>query len=150
MGKLIKTKKEADALIGKRVRIVNPNGSHLVPIGSNVVLTGVAGNAGSSYGYRFYHDYETSGGATVLKGTNFELVPQTKNELEKELRILRANFKKQETEIKNRLAFIKETGAIEYDEMEFKAYNTLSIIEDDKTSKSEKAKLIANLINGNV
>lgn len=50
-------------------------------------------------------------------------------------------------EIKLKLAFMDEIGSDVYDENEFKAYQTLSIIEQGDMSKLEKAKAIAALIN---
>ena len=49
-----------------------------------------------------------------------------------------------ETEAK--IAFLKEIGSDEFDENEFKAFHTLTIIEQGNMSKIEKAKAIAALI----
>jgi len=49
-----------------------------------------------------------------------------------------------ETEAK--IAFLKEIGSDTFDENEFKAYHTLTIIEQGNMSKIEKAKAIAALI----
>ena len=46
-----------------------------------------------------------------------------------------------------KIAYMKETGAEEFDENEFKVFNTLSILDEKKLSKLEKAKAIAALIN---
>jgi hypothetical protein len=51
-------------------------------------------------------------------------------------------------ETKNKIAFMKETGSEMFDENEFKAYHTLTIIEQSDMSKIEKAKAIAALIAG--
>jgi hypothetical protein len=51
-------------------------------------------------------------------------------------------------ETKNKIAFMKETGSDMFDENEFKAYHTLTIIEQSDMSKIEKAKAIAALIAG--
>jgi hypothetical protein len=51
-------------------------------------------------------------------------------------------------ETKNKIAFMKETGSEQFDENEFKAYHTLTIIEQSDMSKIEKAKAIAALIAG--
>jgi hypothetical protein len=51
-------------------------------------------------------------------------------------------------ETKNKIAFMKEVGSEVFDENEFKAYHTLTIIEQSGMSKIEKAKAIAALIAG--
>lgn len=51
-------------------------------------------------------------------------------------------------ETKAKITFMDETGSETFDENEFKAYQTLSIIEKGDLTKIEKAKAIAALING--
>ena len=51
-------------------------------------------------------------------------------------------------ETQNKIAFMKEVGSDQFDENEFKAYHTLTIIEQSDMSKIEKAKAIAALISG--
>ena len=51
-------------------------------------------------------------------------------------------------ETKSKIAFMKETGSEVFNENEFKAYHTLTIIEQSGMSKIEKAKAIAALIAG--
>ena len=51
-------------------------------------------------------------------------------------------------ETKSKIAFMQETGSEMFDENEFKAYHTLTIIEQSDMSKIEKAKAIAALIAG--
>lgn len=135
--KLIRDKKTAEDLIGKTVEIINTIGNHLVPIGTRVVITGTYHNGD----YKFYHDYNS----TSLKGTNFKKLPLTLKELRSELKRITEEYEKESKQIKDKITFIKEIGSEEFDENEFKAYTTLSIIEGT-TSKKEKAKLIANLL----
>lgn len=52
-------------------------------------------------------------------------------------------------ETKNKIAFMDETGSDTFNENEFKAYQTLTIIEKGDLSKMEKAKAIAALIDKN-
>jgi hypothetical protein len=52
------------------------------------------------------------------------------------------------TETKSKIAFMQEIGSDQFDENEFKAYHTLTIIEQSDMSKIEKAKAIAALIAG--
>jgi hypothetical protein len=51
-------------------------------------------------------------------------------------------------ETKSKIAFMQEVGSDNFDENEFKAYHTLTIIEQSDMSKIEKAKAIAALISG--
>jgi hypothetical protein len=51
-------------------------------------------------------------------------------------------------ETKNKIAFMLELGTDQFDENEFKAYHTLTIIEQSDMTKIEKAKAIAALISG--
>jgi hypothetical protein len=52
------------------------------------------------------------------------------------------------TETKSKIAFMQEVGSDQFDENEFKAYHTLTIIEQSDMTKIEKAKAIAALIAG--
>jgi hypothetical protein len=45
-----------------------------------------------------------------------------------------------------KIAFIKETGSETFDENEYKAYQTLTLIENSEMSKMDKARAIAALI----
>jgi hypothetical protein len=49
-------------------------------------------------------------------------------------------------EAKLKIAFMEETNSEEFNENEFKAYQTLTLIENTSMSKLEKAKAIASLI----
>ena len=51
-------------------------------------------------------------------------------------------------EYKDRISFLDETGSEEWNENEFKAYRTLTIIEQSEMTKLDKAKAIAALIQG--
>jgi hypothetical protein len=51
-------------------------------------------------------------------------------------------------ETKNKIDFMREIGSDQFDENEFKAFHTLTIIEQSDMSKIEKAKAIAALIAG--
>lgn len=52
-------------------------------------------------------------------------------------------------EVRAKIAFIDETGSEVYNENEFKAYQTLTIIEKGDLSKIDKARAIAALIDKN-
>ena len=51
------------------------------------------------------------------------------------------------TELNSKLKYMDEVGSDQFDENEFKAYQTLTIIEKGGLSKLEKARAIAQLLN---
>jgi len=69
-----------------------------------------------------------------------KLIEDAKSRIERTLHFIA------ETEAK--IEFLKETGSEVFNENEFKAYHTLTIIEQSNMSKIEKAKAIASLIAG--
>ena len=50
-------------------------------------------------------------------------------------------------ELNSKLKYMDEVGSDTFDENEFKAYQTLTIIEKGNLSKLEKARAIAQLLN---
>ena len=69
-----------------------------------------------------------------------KLIEDAKSRIERTLHFIA------ETEAK--IEFLKETGSEVFNENEFKAFHTLTIIEQSNMSKIEKAKAIASLIAG--
>lgn len=84
--------------------------------------------------------------STVLdKGTPKTSVEKFQEQIEKaKENIARTQVFIAETQAK--IIFLQEIGSDEFDENEFKAYHTLTIIEQGNMSKIEKAKAIAALI----
>ena len=75
---------------------------------------------------------------------DWEIQPllSTREELESEI----AGLKSKIDEVQSKLQFLNETGYETFNEDEYKVYSTLSLLEDDKLSKIEKSKIIAELI----
>lgn len=85
----------------------------------------------------------------VLQGVAYRAVEfydgpkmSTKEKLEEQKTKLEEKLKS----VNDRLTFLEETNQEEFNENEFKAYQTLSLIEESELSKAEKAKKIAELI----
>lgn len=69
-------------------------------------------------------------------------ITQTKEEFEEKLKQLTDEI----GIIKTKIEWLDESGNTEYNEDEYKVYQTLKLLEDDKISKIEKSKIIAELI----
>lgn len=66
----------------------------------------------------------------------------SQEELQKELE----EAKEKVTQIQNKIDYLNESGAKEFDEEQFKVYYTLKLLENKDLSRIEKSKLIADLI----
>lgn len=144
------TAKIRDAVKGKRFRIIESGRS----TGQNYGLPGdvfIADNPGLAVSTQ-YGTGLTLGGNTIY-WYELELVnPSTVEELEKDLDRIKSDVAKLEAEYettKLKIAFIKENQLEEFNEDQFKVYQTLQVL---KTKKSdiEKAKLIAQLIKSQI
>lgn len=71
-----------------------------------------------------------------------EISVLTVEELQKELQ----EAKDKVTHVQNKIDYLNESGAKEYDEEQFKVYSTLKLLENKELSMFEKSKLIADLI----
>jgi len=106
----------------------------------------------SSYSSSAYYKVQTPTGKIVALLPNVLDKTAGKTSIEKfQVLIDQANEKIEKTkafiaETESKIAFLKETGSDTFDENEFKAYHTLTIIEQGNMSKIEKAKAIAALI----
>lgn len=90
------------------------------------------------------------GRGTYITPQNLELIPQTIEELEidiKEKKELLLKIDNEIIELEDKIKFMQENQIKEFDETQFKAYHTLSLLENNKLSKLEKSRLIAKLIN---
>jgi len=144
--KRVKTKNK---MIGKNVKLVKctPSGkpsSGNANIGSDglfrISSNWVTGNCYNGYGIcnsfghtaGWVYEYEIEGVQTVQDIQN-EI-----KEMEEKLFCL-----------KSKIEWMNEVGATEYDEDEFKVYETLKTLQNDGLSIKDKTKLIASLIKGN-
>lgn len=87
---------------------------------------------------------EGSSNGVYLALNDFDLLPITKEEIENEIKDLNAkiaklNFQKQ---------FMADNNLDEFDENQYKVFQTLKTLEDPNTNQMEKAKIIADLIQG--
>ena len=80
----------------------------------------------------------------VTGGKKVQFLEQIK-QAEDKIKQMKAFIK----EVRAKIAFIDETGSEVYNENEFKAYQTLTIIEKGDLSKIDKARAIAALIDKN-
>jgi len=115
------------------------------------VTPGIIGKV-VSYNYQGYYTVQLENGRQISeKSTAFEKgkpktsVEQFQEQIEKAQSKIRAT-EAFIVETQAKINFLAETGSDEFDENEFKAYHTLSIIEQGNMSKIEKAKAIAALI----
>lgn len=140
---LTTSKKAREYFIGKKFKITK--GSRL---GEIITVNQI------NFGTPIYVYSEEYGTNVSFHDTWLEEIPTTKKELEENLSLLK---KEREEKIKEydskindcilRINYIKETKSKTFDEQEFKAYSTLTLVENDNLTKLEKAKLIAALIN---
>lgn len=140
-------------LTGKTVEIISNNSGHNYRIGDKIKITkeqsrlltisnitnptaGTIGRLTPSGNNAFFRDLK------IIDKFNKEYFLE-------EIKNLEESKKEIDSDIENykfKINFLEETNLKEFDENEFKAYKTLSLIEDNSLSKVEKAKLIASLI----
>jgi len=117
------------------------------------VKPGMTGNV-EYYQYNSYYKVRLENGLTISeKSTAFE-----KGKPKSSIEVFTEQIEKAEAKIvatkafiaetKSKIDFMKEVGSEMFDENEFKAYHTLTIIEQSDMTKIEKAKAIAALISG--
>lgn len=128
--------KNKDNLTGKKVKVIKDSCRHMIPIGTIITLK-TRYSGGTNLGY--YHSYSSS----YISDSDYKLPSISKDEIKDEIEELEDEI----FELKSRLAFLEETDSKEFDENEFKVYNTLKIIEKKGLSQIDKAKAIAKLIN---
>jgi hypothetical protein len=107
-----------------------------------------AGNAYNGY----YNVHLPNGNSIQMASTVLDKVPSRTKKEQFEEQIEKAEAKIAATqafiaEIKMKIEFMTEIKSEDFDENEFKAYQTLTLIENTSMSKLEKAKAIASLIN---
>ncbi len=94
--------------------------------------------------------YIEEGTNIYLTSTVLDELPLTVAELTSQIKELKSKKEELDLEIsetKDKIAFMKENGIEEFDENEFKVMKTLETLEDPKTTKLQKAKIIAGMLN---
>jgi hypothetical protein len=118
------------------------------------IIPGVTRATVDSYRYDGYYRFRLDNGtfftakpSSFEKGKSKSSLEQFQEQIEKaEAKIVSTKAFIEETQ--NKIAFMNEIGSDQFDENEFKAYHTLTIIEQSDMTKIEKAKAIALLISG--
>ncbi len=153
------TPKRASAITGKKVKKFNTlqelmawlnSGNKVVSLATTSGVT-IGAQVGLSPNFQCYMSganiyvsiLNTTGSVNAFNWNLTHvgyLSASTLEEIGEELKEAKEAVKLLETKI----AFMKETGAEEFDENEFKVYNTLTILDEKKLSKLDKAKAICD------
>jgi hypothetical protein len=102
--------------------------------------------------YNGYYNVTLPSGQTIqMASTALDKIPSRTKKEQFEEQIEKAEAKIAATqafiaEIKMKIQFMAEVNSEDFDENEFKAYQTLTLIENTSMSKLEKARAIASLI----
>lgn len=100
-------------------------------------------NNGSGNGY--YILFESGGGAGWVFEHEINSFEETKEDITKQIDELQSEIDC----LKSKLDWMNEVGVDEYDEDEFKVYETLKTLQNEDLDIKGKTKLIASLIKGN-
>jgi len=143
--KLTNIAKITEYLRGKTIRILNTAGSHnyggvgtILKLDNSVMYITSTSLSGGIHG-----------GNTLTFDQFTVLDNVTKEDILKNIEGIQEQIIELENEIISeelKITFLKETRSKTYNENEFKAFKTLSLMEDDSLSKIQKAQLIAKLI----
>lgn len=121
-------------LTGRKVRLIQP--VHGLKKGDILTISHV--NMGSPN-----YIYTIEKPNVIFYEANLEIGSYNKEEISKDILELEKNINL----LKNKLSYLEEIGSEEYDENEFKVYQTLKVLDKPDTSNVDKAKAIAKLIN---
>ena len=132
-------------LNNKRIRITSRAGGHNYgQVGDVLTLSNsamVARTTSLSHG--------VPGGNTLQFNEFTVLTVRNKEDISNYIEELKKDKKEIDKSIaveKEKLAYLNEVESDEFNDNEFKAYSTLSLLENKKLSKLDKAKLIAKLL----
>lgn len=130
----------SDYFVGKTFKTIRAKGK--VPSGSVITCTHISyGKPVYVYCAEYPYTYFTPSELKELP-LNEKMLKEKINALEKDKKEITAKI----NVIKDQIKFLKETDSETLDENEFKAYRTLTLVEDPSLTKIKKAKLIAELI----
>ena len=125
--------------VGDVVRVTGNSNSNNYAVGHKYRVIDIGGNGSVRA--------ETLDG--IFRGNNlaavdFIVIGLDKNFFEEQITHYKSEIQKTEAII----AWMKETGNKEFDDQEFKIWETLTAFESDSLTKTEKVKLIAKIIKG--
>jgi hypothetical protein len=140
---LFNKKQKSKTMIGKKVKLVSaPSGK--LSSGNSFIGAGREFTVMSPYNEP--NSWKIMGQSGIPAGWVYEWEMEGFKlgikELEKELSETQTKL----NNIQFKIDWMTETGSDEFSEDEFKVYQTLKLLEDEKLSRLEKSKLIAELI----
>ncbi len=115
---------------------------------SNISMGGqyiVGSQYNTSNGYESYNITHAAGGDAGWVYVHEIVGSETKEDITKQIDELQSEIEC----LKSKLEWMNEVGVAEYDEDEFKVYETLKTLQNDDLDIKAKTKLIASLIKGN-
>jgi alpha-amylase/alpha-mannosidase (GH57 family) len=141
---LFNKKQKSKTMVGKKVKLVSaPSGkasSSNANIGKQHDEYTVMSPSGQSNSWNIVDQFGNAQG--WVYEWEMEVFKFGIKELEKELSEAQTKL----NNIQFKIDWMTETGSDEFSEDEFKVYQTLKLLEDEKLSRLEKSKLIAELI----
>lgn len=146
-------------LHGKTIEVLKQTGGHNYgPVGTQITIPvgqpiGFGGGSGSRYNSisignldgKYYNNISFTAFTVVTALTEEDIKNQIKT-LQAAKKKAAKDYDAQIADYNAKLDYLKESGSLEFDETEFKAYRTLQLVENEELSKIEKARLIASLI----
>lgn len=145
----IKQKMKGTKVFKKGDKVIYNGGTHLSGnnnLYNNTTLTISSVNNGSIYSkYGGYYGVKLENGQSAgsVYGNEIKLYTQTKQQLQEEI----DSLEKEKQSLQEKIDIMNEFKMEIFDENTIKVYQTLSIIDKKGTSKIDKAKAIAKLIN---
>lgn len=145
---IIRRIKTKNKMIGKEVKLIKcaPSGkptsgnSYIGTDNKFVITSSSASGAFKTYNISLLGSCVTAGWVyeyEIQGAINVSSINEEIKELEEKISCLKA-----------KVEWMNEVGAEEYDEDEFKVYETLKTLQNDELSLKDKTKLIASLIKG--
>lgn len=125
--------------VGQKVKVVANGSTHGQPIGTILTVKSVVGDRVKVDENTYWYALTDVVNAVV-----------SREDLEKQIAALQEKIAGHQQEIENvkvRIAYMDEVGEDNFDENEFKAYQTLRLLERAEMTHLQRAKAIASLFN---
>jgi len=117
---------------GKKVKVVKNTAGHSCPVGSIGTIT--SGN-NNNFRLKEYPNF-------TFYTADLELCPETREQIEETIKNLQDKVNLEQIKLK----FMSENNMDEFDETQYKVFQTLITLENKDLSPMEKSKLIASLL----